>query len=304
MQNDINRFFSDISYIFDLPSSKNSGVQESCTPQNNEQNPQESMMPVTTEIPQEQKVGQRTNVIYLNTDCNLRCEYCYEGDSREGMPDKAHLTTDKIDAFLEEIIDREAQFHNSTVVVMGGEPFLRFDLIKYTLLKAMSLPHSFGISLITNGTLLTDKRISELKYLLDLAKQSDVSLSLEVSYDGSGQNRRYFPGKVDSKELVENNIKKLLDVGIRIKISYTVHMGNYKNIVEDTIYILEKFNYDDLERITIGFRFKDGSPPQKLICNTPKFSLKKLEFNNSFILLIKSSVFVKFLLWKKVCSKQ
>ncbi len=253
----IGQFFQDISYIFDQPSSKNScseklNVQETHELQKTEH---ESLITKTQDSPL--KKGKRTNVIYLNTDCNLRCEYCYEGDSRSGMPDKADLTCDKIDEFLQEIVDREKEYGNSTVVIMGGEPFLRFDLIKYTILKALTLQHSFGISLITNATLFTDKKIEELKYLINLSHKKDVCLTLEISYDGSGHDRRYFENKKSSKEIVEKNIKKILDAGIDIRISYTVHMGNYKNVIQDTIYILEKFKSKHLERISIGYAFTD-----------------------------------------------
>ena len=101
------------------------------------------------------EVEQRTNVIYLNTDCNLRCEYCYEDDSRNGLPDQQILTTIDIDNFLNEIAEREKGCV-STIVIMGGEPFLKFHLIEYTIAAAMNMVHNkkhsgWGISLKNNN---------------------------------------------------------------------------------------------------------------------------------------------------------
>lgn len=201
---------------------------------------------------------QRTNVIYLNTDCNLRCEYCYEGDSRLGLPDQADCTPDKLDEFLTEISKREIGL-TSTVVLMGGEPFLRFKLIEYTVLKAIDLnkPGGWGFSLITNGTLLTNKTVIRFKKLMDLASKFQTNISFEISYDGSGQYRRKWPDGSNSKEKVEAGIDMLVKHEIPFKISYTCHIGNYKNLVEDCIYIFEKYPAPLHYRMTVGYAYED-----------------------------------------------
>ncbi len=203
---------------------------------------------------------QRTNVIYLNTDCNLRCEYCYEGNSRNGLPDQAKCTTKDIDIFLNEICQRENKCV-STIVIMGGEPFLNFDMIEYTILKAASLSknkqNGWGISLISNGTLFTNKILTRFKEILNLASKHQVNVSLEVSFDGSGQYRRKWPDGSNSKKQVEKGIQKLIDFEIPFKLSYVVHSGNYKNIVKDCIYVFEKYPLPYNYRMTVGFAYED-----------------------------------------------
>jgi len=204
--------------------------------------------------------SQRTNIIYLNTDCNLRCEYCYESDSRNGLPDQVKITTEEINNFLLEICDRE-KGRISTIVLMGGEPFLNFELIEYIMLKAASLTESkcggWGMSIISNGTLFTDKLLTRYKELIDIVSNHQVFIAQEVSYDGSGQYRRKWPNGSNSKEQVEKGMQKLIDYKIPFKISYTVHIGNYKNLTKDIIYILEKYPKPYHYRITVGYAYQE-----------------------------------------------
>lgn len=198
---------------------------------------------------------QRTNVIYLNTDCNLRCEYCYEDDSRNGLPDQANLTPDKIDEFLQEICQREPEVV-STIVIMGGEPFLRFDLVEYIVAKCIQLSNKkWGITSVTNGTLFTPEILVKLKNLLDSCSESRrVTFSLEVSYDGSGHHRRKWPDESSSISKVEQGIDKLVEHEIPFRMSYTVHKDNYNNAIEDTIKIFERW---PIKRLSVSFAYQD-----------------------------------------------
>ena len=202
------------------------------------------------------KTGQqRTNIIYLTTACNLRCEYCYEKNSREGLEDQINLTTDQIDSFFDEILEREKDVKSSSIVIMGGEPFLRFNLIKYIVAKTVQLSQkSWGILLTTNATLFNDKIIKDLKYLMDLCDRSqNVVFSLEISYDGSGQEKRKWPDGSSSRQIVENAIDSISSNNIPFRISYVVQDLNYNNVVEDIITILERWK--GIRRISIGYAY-------------------------------------------------
>jgi sulfatase maturation enzyme AslB (radical SAM superfamily) len=234
----INQFFDDIKYVL-TDNSNNLKLEKKLIKQTNDK-----------------QGDQRTNVIYLNTDCNLRCEYCYEDDSRKGLPDQVSLKTVDIDYFLQEIMNRESDT-NSTVVIMGGEPFLRFDLVKYIINKCAQLvkPKGWGISIVTNGTLFTTKRLEEFKELSNLCVDNKIALSLEISYDGSGQHRRKWPDGSSSRDKVEKCLNSLVEYGIPFKISYVVHRDNHENVIEDVITIFEK--WPSLERLIIGFAYLD-----------------------------------------------
>lgn len=266
-EDDITNFFSDVKTMFDKP--KLSSNISNKTP---------DMMDPTkklTRVIEDKQGTQRTNIIYLNTDCNLRCEYCYEGDSRNGLPDQVKITPEKIDDFLLEICDRE-KGRVSTIVLMGGEPFLNYDLIEYIVLKACSLIEQkgsgWGFSIISNGTLFTDKILIRHKKLIETAKNHQSLIAQEVSYDGSGQYRRKWPNGSNSKSHVEAGMQKLIEYEIPFKISYTVHEGNYKNIVKDCIYILEKFPLPYHYRMTVGWAY---SELDKILGHKESYRLKE-----------------------------
>lgn len=211
---------------------------------------------------------QRTNVVYITTKCNLRCEYCYESDNKneENFKDK-DCTYDDLDNFLNEIMERE-EGCVSTIVIMGGEPLICPNKVFYLLDRCKELgktgKHRFGITITTNGTLITNDIINKFKQYSEL---DGVSFGVEISYDGSGQYRRKFPNGKSSLDKVENIISKLIKNEIYPKISYTVNISNYDKAIKDTIYIIEKFNnkidgisysiaYMDLENIENRYGFK------------------------------------------------
>ena len=163
---------------------------------------------------------QRVNVLYLTTRCNLKCDYCYELNSRNVY--KKDLTEEDIDDFLDEISKREKGL-SSTLVIMGGEPFLKWKLLKYTVDKAFKMNHSFGISVTTNGTIL-NKKYSGAPSIFELKELVSKISTLEISYDGSGHDRRVFSEGSSSRKMVENSLRLLRENDIPFRISYTVHI--------------------------------------------------------------------------------
>lgn len=182
---------------------------------------------------------QRTNIMFPTTKCNMYCDYCYEEASRNDLPEQIEMTNDIIDKYLYEISDREKGI-TSTVVIMGGEALLKPKLLKYIIKKMSEIDHSWGVCLTTNSTLIKDGKI--LNDIMEY-KNDNVYISLEMSYDCSGHYRRKFrnSGK-PTKEIVEKAIDTVLDMGLPVKVSYTVHKGNYENFIKDMVYISERWS--------------------------------------------------------------
>lgn len=177
---------------------------------------------------------QRVNVLYLTTMCNLKCEYCYEQNFRDKNKKTEKLTTVHIDQFLHEIKNREAG-RVSTVVIMGGEPFLAYPMLCYALKKMSEADHRWGISITTNGTMT-----GEIKSIFKLCKPN-MSLTLEISYDVSGQDSRIYHNGLSSRDIVETLLDDLLIEETPFAISYTIHKGNYKHLLADIIFLCEKY---------------------------------------------------------------
>ncbi len=199
----------------------------------------------------------RTNIVYLNTDCNLRCEYCYEGDSREGLQDQANCTPEQIDVFLESVYKRE-KGKNSNIVVMGGEPTLRLDLLEHLVTKLSTMPKKEGwaVLMTTNAILLNkEKYLNKLLNVYKICDQYSISFNVEVSYDGSGHFRRIFPDGTSSRDMVEKALDTIENLKLRYYMSYTAHTGNHDKLMEDMIYINER--WPGCQRISISFAYRD-----------------------------------------------
>jgi sulfatase maturation enzyme AslB (radical SAM superfamily) len=177
------------------------------------------------------KPKNKVNVLYITTICNLACDYCYEGKK----PEPRTATEQQIIDFFNEIVEREKGLI-STVVFMGGEPFMAMKRLQFALDYAMSLKHQFAISIITNGTQLM---MYDKKFYDELFTKI---CTIEISYDGSGQDRRIYGfTKVPATPHVEDSIKYLRDIGVPFKISYTVHRDNVKNLLKDMVTIMEVY---------------------------------------------------------------
>jgi uncharacterized protein len=101
--------------------------------------------------------------VVLNLDCNLACTYCFEG----GLKGKRYMsmaTADRLVTMVER--DQMAKGRTVELVFYGGEALLSIDLIRdmaSRLLKsAQSHRVEFTFAMVTNGTLLTRRTVSEL----------------------------------------------------------------------------------------------------------------------------------------------
>lgn len=91
----------------------------------------------------------RDITLVLTNECNLNCVYCYECNKNTG-----YMNTDTIQRILDEELKKDDDELNLNL--FGGEPFLRFDSIKYIVsyLKASRTHKRWNVNIITNGTLV------------------------------------------------------------------------------------------------------------------------------------------------------
>ena len=103
--------------------------------------------------------------LYLTNDCNMRCPHCY---MNAGIKNNNELEKSEILLLLQ----GAANHGVSHLILSGGEIMLCADLVEY-----INLASKLGMSveLLTNGTLLTEKFILEIK---------DKVNRVQVSIDG------------------------------------------------------------------------------------------------------------------------
>lgn len=211
----------------------------------------------------------RTNILFPTTRCNLYCDYCYQEESRENFPEQIDIGEKEIVSYLCEIAERE-QGNVSTVVIMGGEVFLKPDLL-YIIIDEMKKfsDHRWAACITTNGTLFHFAFIEDLYKI----KGDNTHIGFEVSYDHSGHFRRKFrrSGR-SSQKVVQNSIEGLIKHGYDFKISYTLHKDNYYNVIHDLVWMFEKWGHCPTFTAVKLSLFR-----QELFENFGKDSITKLE---------------------------
>jgi len=191
----------------------------------------------------------KTNILYITTDCNIACDYCYQKEDRTNNP-KRVLTKAEITQYFNHLVEREP--HNtSTVVLFGGELFTEPDIVFYAISEAERIKkvHNKDVALCvtTNGIWFkTDKnRDKWIKTVIE----SDVHISTEISYDGSGHDRRVYKNGKSTKKDVQNVLKAFRDAKFPISIRYTIHKDNYLNVIQDFIKICNFYEKFEIPKI-------------------------------------------------------
>lgn len=173
-------------------------------------------------------------------DCNFACPYCYE-NARKGK--MSQETQSQLLSYIEK------KFRNGTktldITWYGGEPLLYPEIIDNLASNCRRLAErysaSVGMSLVTNGYLLT-------KEIIEMLERNKI-LSIQITLDGMAGNhnqRRYLRNGEGTFEKIVNNIKLFKDTTIRVNVRM-----NVDNINRDDYSALKEL-VDSIEGIEIG----------------------------------------------------
>ena len=121
-------------------------------------------------------------MLILTHRCNLNCSYCYEK-----YKSNRNMSIDDAKKYVEEqvhYVETSSQYEWLVVELFGGEPLLRFELIRelldWTRTQAWTVPVMYMIT--TNGTLLNEEKQEWFRRNRDL-------VVIGMSYDGSEKNQ-------------------------------------------------------------------------------------------------------------------
>jgi uncharacterized protein len=213
----------------------------------------------------------RTLVLMLTTSCNLACRYCYEdreegcvsaGDGRGGPGAAAgggtprEMSLESLRGGVAYLLDHAGAGRKVSVTFFGGEPLLRFPLIRSAVGDARRMARERGkeisFSITTNGTLLTRETAGFLK---------DNGISVCLSIDGPREihdrNRPYASGR-GSYEDVARGIKLLMENRNGFPVAARVTLGRGAVDVRKTFDHLRGLGFDE-----VGFApasAAEGSP--------------------------------------------
>ncbi len=145
-------------------------------------------------------------ILELLQNCNLRCKYCtYSGHYSYQRPhNRKEMSWETAKAGVDWFIRASRNSENRAVTFYGGEPLLRFELMKkvidYVKQQGIESFHSFT----TNGTLLGESEI------IDYLAMNKVAVL--VSLDGPPEvhdRYRVFADEKPSHAVIMNNLEKI-----------------------------------------------------------------------------------------------
>jgi len=133
---------------------------------------------------------------------------------------------------IKKVIDN---FEFKELVFTGGEPLLRFDLIRRAQQYLKSLKKRVNLAIRSNGTLFDEKKVEFMR---------DNKISLILSLDGlensHDKHRKFKNGKSTYRKLV-HNIKILKDCGVSFDFNYTVTPQTTSGLALSLLRFLEGF---------------------------------------------------------------
>lgn len=165
-------------------------------------------------------------IINPTINCNFKCWYCYEDHYPSQMLPKTIFSVIKL---IEEIANKHKIIRLS---FFGGEPLLYYKQVVSPIIKATNEllsrnNNQLYVDITSNGFLLSDSIISELKCLPELRFQ--------ITLDG-GPNihdrTRFVNKEIGSYNRITDNVKKLVENGIKVTLRVNCTKSNIESVKE------------------------------------------------------------------------
>ena len=223
------------------------------------------------------KIGPYSFIFTVTLACNFRCTYCYENKH------PVEMTWDVADRCIDFMVEKvkESKQKDVRIIFYGGEPLLKFDLIKKILIESRKrLPSDVKIStgLITNGSLLTEN-------VAKFMKKFDCKYS-QISLDGLRElhdKRRPFTSGEGSFDAVVNGIKNAIENFDQLIIRVNVDKTNEKQIPE----FLDWLKHNNMIKTGVRVYFGPVTSTTKASEMHSRFCIPNYEYGESLVKLTK-----------------
>jgi len=185
-----------------------------------------------------------TAYFHVTDRCNYHCLGCYSDEGNERCIDKDYLSTKQ----AKELLDKLSALGVENLIISGGEPFLRHDLLDLLMYARKSLGFD-KIIIGTNGSVLPKKEIRKYIGIVD---------NISVAIDGYDEKNSKFLRDGGSYEKSIDSIKYLRNNQLPVSMVATLHKKNSK-------YYKEYQKLSDELQVPLSFSLLTCSPSNKSI---------------------------------------
>lgn len=192
------------------------------------------------------------NLHFIN-HCNYKCVYCFADKTIDSYPDLNSLLK-----WIDTISDyfKKNKITNPRINLVGGEPLLYNEIIP--LIKYI---HSKGIrvSLVTNGSLLTNEFLSEVGEYLDMIGISVDTLEKETAIKLGRCNMNKETLSLEKLVMICKKIK-ILNIKLKInivvsKFNFRENFSNFLNKVKaERVKFLELYIVDEMNKESVEYK--------------------------------------------------
>jgi sulfatase maturation enzyme AslB (radical SAM superfamily) len=170
--------------------------------------------------------------VVLTDHCNMKCTYCFV-DTNTGASD---MSKDDLRVGLEFLAEQNAGQREITVQWFGGEPTIRFDLMKHGDRYLRELAERFHIgrvqsTVVTNGAAIRDEMIEHF---------SEYRYGVGVSFDGSPSENsieRFLLSGRPADRSIARNVRRLVEAGVHIGCNLTPTAANVSDLPKAIDYV-------------------------------------------------------------------
>ena len=204
------------------------------------------------------------NICYfiLSEQCNLACKYCFLGNNDKNKRHNfsaENMTVETADKAIEFFIRQmkvsglDTEDNQANIIFYGGEPMVNYPVLKYVANKINSLRSTekclknADLSMVTNGLLLSEERIVELR---------DLGVSIAISIDGVTEEANSMRVDVAGKP-VFNRILETLDKCKTLGVNFSLSVTLSEETIKDTQNVLKLIDYYEIK--SLGFNIMMSS---------------------------------------------
>ncbi|MBU1558048.1 radical SAM protein [Patescibacteria group bacterium] len=180
-------------------------------------------------------VGMISLYLILTDQCNLRCSYCFINNNMPENHKRKDMTLDvakkAVDIYFSNLSFNLPvhEKYDKTILFYGGEPLLKFNLIKevvaYTKSQygdvLSSMGEKFSFLLITNGTLISQ----EVADFLSENKEVSIAVSLDGEKISHDKERKTISGEGTFDDVVKG-LRVLKESSCDVAVSCTISESN------------------------------------------------------------------------------